>query len=95
MDEYFNLYYLHWWTLVYFLYHFEEGKYAPGLPDLVKDGGTLKGFERHLGPVDQLQSEWYRFVVALRKGVTDGTAPVIVRPGPAAPPESTVARVAR
>jgi hypothetical protein len=97
MDEHFNLYYLHWWTLVYFFYHFEEGKYAPGLPDLVKEGGTLAGFERHLGPVDQVQSEWYRFVVALRKGVTDGTAPVIVSPGPgpAALPDLAVAGISR
>jgi hypothetical protein len=34
-------------------------------------------------------------VVALRKGVTDGTAPVIVRPGPAAPPELTLAGINR
>ena len=40
MDEHFNLYYLHWWTLVYFLFHFEEGKYASGLPDLVKEGAA-------------------------------------------------------
>jgi hypothetical protein len=92
MDEHFNLYYLHWWTLVYFLCHFEEGKYAPGLPDLVKEGGTLPGFERHLGPVDRLQSEWYEFVVALRKGVTDGTAPLIVEPMTATPPAPSVAR---
>jgi hypothetical protein len=76
IDEHFNLYYVHWWTLVYFLHHFADGRYADRIPALVREGGSLPGFERIVGPVQQVEREWYAFLVELRKGVQDGTAPL-------------------
>jgi hypothetical protein len=76
LDEHFNLYYVHWWTLVYFLHHYADGTYADRVPALVKEGGSLPGFEFIVGPANRVEREWYAFLVGLRKGVQDGTAPL-------------------
>ena len=74
MDEQFNLYYLHWWTLTLFLYHAETGKYRAGWIELLQQGGTLDAFEKHIGPVERVQAEWYRYVQELKR------SPAGVRP---------------
>jgi hypothetical protein len=60
MRQHFNLYYLHWWTLTHFI--FETPKYRDGAFALVKDGGGVNAFERHLGPIEQVQTEWHQHV---------------------------------
>ncbi len=59
-SRHFNTYYLHWWSWVHFLFHGEEGRYRAGLIELVPEGGTIRGFERSVGPISELEAQWYR-----------------------------------
>ena len=67
MDKEFNLYYLHWWTLTYFI--FESEKYHDRALQLVQSGGELKDFERIIGPVEQVQTEWHDYVRRLKSAL--------------------------
>ena len=62
INKYFNLYYIHWWSLTHFLIHYENGRYKAGFFGLVKDGGTLKAFEKQIGPVHEIQAKWYPYL---------------------------------
>jgi len=64
MDTHFNLYYLHWWTLTYFL--FESEKYHDRALQLLQSGGQLEDFEKLIGPVEQVQTEWHDYVRHLK-----------------------------
>lgn len=64
MNDQFNLYYLHWWTLTYFL--FESDQYRDRALRLVESGGELKDFEQIIGPVEQVQAEWHNYVRQLK-----------------------------
>jgi hypothetical protein len=64
MRHHFNLYYLHWWTLTHFL--FETPKYRDGTFALVKDGGGVAAFERHIGPIERVQTEWHAHVRTIK-----------------------------
>jgi hypothetical protein len=67
MSSHFNLYYLHWWTLTYFI--FESPRYRERALELVESGGGLEAFERIIGPVDRVQGEWHSFVRRLKDGL--------------------------
>lgn len=60
MNEKFNLYYLHWWTLTYFI--FESEKYHGRALQLAQRGGALEAFEEIIGPVEPVQVEWHSYV---------------------------------
>ena len=60
LDKEFNLYYLHWWTLAYFL--FESEKYHDRGLILLQSGGSLEAFDQIIGPVDQVETEWHDYV---------------------------------
>jgi len=60
MNDQFNLYYLHWWTLTYFI--FESEKYHDRALRLLQSGGGLDAFEKIIGPVEQVQTEWHDYV---------------------------------
>ncbi len=64
MNSYFNLYYLHWWTLTHFV--FESPKHRDRALELVQKGGGLEAFEQIIGPVDQVQLEWHDYVRQLK-----------------------------
>ena len=55
-----NTYYLHWWSWAHFLFHGEDGKHRPGLLQLVSEGGSIRGFETYIGPMQDLESQWYQ-----------------------------------
>ena len=67
MDQQFNLYYLHWWTLTHFL--FESEKYHARAVQLAQEGGGLEDFETLIGPVDQIQIEWHDYVRQMKAGL--------------------------
>jgi hypothetical protein len=67
LSRHFNLYYLHWWTLTRFV--FEHPKHRDHALDLVQEGGGLPAFERLIGPLEQVQSEWHAYVRDLRARV--------------------------
>jgi len=60
-----NLYYLHWWTLTHFV--FEHPRHRDQAFALVKDGGGLTAFEKHIGPINEVQEEWHDYVRQLKK----------------------------
>jgi hypothetical protein len=70
IDEYFNLYYLHWWSLTHFLLHYERGKYRQGYFQVIRAGGTLGAFESHIGPVERVQGEWYGYLREQQQGLS-------------------------
>lgn len=67
MSRHFNLYYLHWWTLTHFI--FENEKYQSAAIKLVEQGGDLDSFEKLIGPVDEVQPEWYRYVCRIKSAL--------------------------
>jgi hypothetical protein len=67
MNSKFNLYYLHWWTLTYFI--FETPKYRNQALPLIQRGGDLQSFEELIGPVDQVQAEWHDYIRRLKAGL--------------------------
>jgi hypothetical protein len=60
MNSQFNLYYLHWWTLTYFV--FESPQHRDRALALVQRGGGLDAFEQIIGPVETVQTEWHAYV---------------------------------
>jgi Protein of unknown function (DUF1570) len=64
LNTHFNLYYLHWWTLTYFV--FESPQYREHALALVQRGGGLDAFEQLIGPVDTVQAEWHAYVRHLK-----------------------------
>jgi hypothetical protein len=70
MSSHFNSYYLHWWTLTYFL--FESPQYRERALALVRRGGGLEAFEQNIGPVDKVQSEWHAYVRRLKAALSKG-----------------------
>ncbi len=68
MSREFNLYYLHWWTLTYFL--FENPKYLSHALALVERGGDLDSFEQCFGSVEKVQEDWHAYVRQLKDGLS-------------------------
>ena len=68
MNSYFNLYYLHWWTLTYFIS--ESPRYRERALTLVQRGGGLDCFEQTIGPVEQVQAEWHTYVRRLKEALS-------------------------
>ena len=64
INSHFNLYYLHWWTLTHFV--FEDPNYRDHSLELVRRGGDLTALEEIFGPVEQVQTEWHRYVRHLK-----------------------------
>lgn len=64
LNQHFNLYYLHWWTLTHFI--FETPQYRAHALAVVRDGGSLEAVEKLLGPVEQLQKDWHAHVRAIK-----------------------------
>lgn len=71
VNKWFNFYYLHWWSFAHFLFHYEDGKYVTGLSRLIDEGGSLPAFEEHIGPVEEIESQWYEYIIELRKRLFD------------------------
>jgi hypothetical protein len=69
---YFNLYYLHWWTLTHFLMQYEGGKYQTGFSHLITNGGGLDTFEKYIGKIERIEKEWYEYVLEHKQKLADG-----------------------
>ena len=72
-----NSYYIGYWSLTHFLFHFEDGRYADGYRHVIASGGTIDNFEKLVGPVDRIQSEWYGYLRQQLEAL-EGEAVVIV-----------------
>jgi hypothetical protein len=62
MNQNFNLYYVHWWSLSHFLFQFDGGKYRQPYLQVLREGASLDVFEKHIGPIEAVQAEWYRYL---------------------------------
>jgi len=80
MNRHFNLYYLHWWSLTHFLLHYEDGRYRAGLSRLIGDGATLAAFEKHIGLVESIETQWYGYLAESQKRTARATPPVRLKP---------------
>ena len=65
MDQYFNDYYLHWWTLVHFLVQADDGAYRDGLIQMLDRRLRLVDFEAEVGDIDAIEAQWIDYVAAL------------------------------
>ena len=59
INTYFNTYYLHWWSLMHFLFNSEQGKYQEKFLDYLNEKHTVERFEQRFKSIDELQQEWY------------------------------------
>jgi hypothetical protein len=77
IDRNVNLYYIQYWSLTHFLFHYEDGRHAAGYKRLIADGGDFDEFERLIGPADRIEREWYDYLQKIVKDMRrleDGTA---------------------
>ncbi|WP_460759028.1 hypothetical protein [Lysobacter fragariae] len=58
-----NLYYVEYWSLSHFLFHYQQGRYADGYRALIRKGGSLADFERLVGPVPVVQAQWHAYLL--------------------------------
>jgi Protein of unknown function (DUF1570) len=61
-----NQYYMQYWSLTHFLFHYDGARYATAYKQLIAEGGTLANFEKRIGSVDRVQREWYGYLLGLR-----------------------------
>ena len=62
IDQHVNLYYMHWFSLAHFLYHYDGGRYRPGIKPLILEHGTLDAFRSHIGAIEEIQPLWYEYL---------------------------------
>lgn len=62
INRYFNQYYVQYWSLSHFLFHYRDGMYAARYKRLIAGDASLENFERIIGPVDRIQREWYEYL---------------------------------
>lgn len=65
MNQYVNLYYIHWFSLVHFLLEGEQGKYRKSFMECVKTPSDLKAFEENIGPYQIIEPQWYRHLIRM------------------------------
>jgi hypothetical protein len=57
-----NLYYIEYWSFTHFLFHYKNGLYANSYKQLITEGGSLENFEKIIGPLNQVENEWYWYL---------------------------------
>lgn len=67
VDQNFNAYYVGSWSLTHFLFHYENGKYAPAYKQFLAQGAKPGDFAALIGPVKRVQEEWYRYLLDLQR----------------------------
>lgn len=77
IDKYFNLYYLHWWSLAHFLMQHDNGTYRGGLGRLIASGATPEAFETCIGPIERIEATWYTHLFDLRKRLAGQVTPCV------------------
>lgn len=75
IDQFVNLYYMHWWSVAHFLFHYEDGKYRSAIKPLLLAHGTVEAFEEHVGDIALIQKQWYEYL--WRRKYNDVTSPSI------------------
>jgi hypothetical protein len=52
------------WSLAHFLVHHDDGRHAAAFRELVRTGGGLAQFETLVGPVEEIEPQWYAYLQA-------------------------------
>lgn len=63
IDRHVNLYYLHYWGLTHFLFHYENGRHAAAYKQLLSRGASTPDFERLIGPLGDVEQAWYAYML--------------------------------
>lgn len=63
INQHFNQYYIHYWSLSHFLFHYRGGLYAERYKRLIAEGGSVENFRQIVGPLDRVQAEWYEYLL--------------------------------
>jgi hypothetical protein len=87
MNRHFNLYYLHWWSLTYFI--FESEAHRANAFKLLQRGGDLAAFEELIGPTEQVQADWHDYVRQLKSDLRSGNIQRLYRKPKTASPVVT------
>ena len=77
IDEHFNLYYVHWWTLSHFLFHYQQGRYRSGMMQMIERGGSPADFVECIGRVDEVERQWHAYVLDLKKRLRGKRTPAV------------------
>jgi hypothetical protein len=77
IDDHVNLYYLHWWSLAHFLMEYEGGIYRAGVRHLLAEGADLAAFEKHIGQIEAIEGQWYRYVLDLKRDLAGRVTPSV------------------
>jgi hypothetical protein len=77
MGEHFNLYYVHWWSFTHFLFHHQGGRYQDGTMQLIRRGGGLADFVEFIGPVEDVEQQWYAYVLRLKNSLRNRRTPAV------------------
>ena len=67
-----NVYYLEYWSLTHFLFHYRDGAYAAAYRRLLRGRGGVAEFEAELGPIEAVQAQWYRYLLEKRIEIVAG-----------------------
>ena len=78
VDTHFNNWYIAYWSLTRFLLQHDGGRHAPAFRRVIAEGGTLAAFERHIGPVDRIEGEWYAYLRQLATQRHDRSEEIIL-----------------
>lgn len=81
LDATVNAHYLGYWSLSHFLMHHDGGRHAAAYRELLRRGGSLAEFERLVGPVSDIEPQWYAYLLdKTRTGsISAATASPIMR----------------
>ena len=69
IDEHFNLYYVHWFSIVHFLMHGAEGQHRQKLLDYIKAGAAVDQFEQVFGPFQEIEAAWYQHLCNIQDAI--------------------------
>ena len=72
LDREFNCFYLHWWSLVQFLMEHDGARHRAAFLRVLREGASLESFERHIGPVERVQRDWYQFFLQQKQQLGAG-----------------------
>jgi hypothetical protein len=71
IDKHFNLYYIHWHSLVHYLINYQNGKHLKGFYKVLENGGSMRSFHEQIGELNVIEDQWYNHLIELKKEVKD------------------------
>jgi hypothetical protein len=79
VDEAFNLYYVHWWSLTHFLLNSDDPAYRKAVSGIVSNGDASV---QALGDTVVLERRWYEHTLAIKRSIAGrASPPPILRAG--------------